>query len=1004
MHCSLCKLDSINHHFSFERVNCSLQTKVIACVATFFAGLLINEASRNFLYRVVKWSTSSLPPFKTLFSYRVHYWEIEKTINENFDAGCSRAIEELTPEEVLHLALKSIVPAQIDDNKKLQEETDQIIRTFDPNTSSLKQTPIEKRASLVYHFASQLSLLISDITGSFFDIPDLIHKVQSYPKNLASVLFAFSLPISFHYLWKTLRPIFETIFGDLELFEQTHLRKFTLLALFITVVTYLCMRNEKAKSIIDYGEKFRFNQFPHMHLDEIPSFTKKIEEVRTAIRARSHILIWHEEGAKGSLSYFLKTLSEIALTGRRGFNEEMFHCWEVDLTNIIARCTSLEEVQDEWNKLVTRVHQAGNPYLYIPDYFRFVQSSDDKSISSGPESLEQRLAKRMKDDVTHRKIRLITTGTRQDNENMAHSNTFFSRIQVPYVTPRDLEEVMKQVYCPRDRWDAICIKNRVVNALIGIGERFELAPELPEEFHEHIFDAFRGIEGSRQVLPMLKDCVIYDWSEVDDLLFMMAKYQIAFEEDEFLTNLNQEFSGKISYQERRILDEQGKIREEWRNEFLNLYKTTQQKLEQTGAENFRIWNRIQEGWGKKLDAYRELKNQLLERWWIYRQNNQSMSIPLVRETAKKLCLLDKVFMPELQKKIKEEKKNLKGFATTASYNEIIERLQEHEKNLLGFPTVRELRRLWHLSDILNTRIRRRPEVVDEVIKNINQWRQRATDSDRKSTGPVFVFVGPPGTGKSTAAEEIATALQSTHRLVEAPLRDNYKSWNVPSFYRKGRLDKKMLKEIVQFIRDKKTGIVILEEFDIIEDREAIKQILELIGDASMHITPPDSHTDEETVREEVDRRNIIFILNANFADLKLEGDFQANKKLVEDNVRIKYGKEGAFIDRLWEIIPFSPLTGEVIAEYIDLYFQGAIESYKVLKGTVDVDDTVKEHFLSEAYNSINKLSLRSLKRNIERFVADKLFRNIPLSLKPWKAILTLDECRIEEEPLLPLLK
>ena len=77
-----------------------------------------------------------------------------------------------------------------------------------------------------------------------------------------------------------------------------------------------------------------------------------------------------------------------------------------------------------------------------------------------------------------------------------------------------------------------------------------------------------------------------------------------------------------------------------------------------------------------------------------------------------------------------------------------------------------------------------------------------------------------------------------------------------------------------------------------------------------------------------------------------------------------------FLNRIDEIVTFSPLTKDELRKIIDLMLKDIVTSLAEQGATIDVTDTAKEIILDEGYDV--KYGARPLKRAIQKLVEDKL--------------------------------
>jgi ATP-dependent Clp protease ATP-binding subunit ClpB len=277
-------------------------------------------------------------------------------------------------------------------------------------------------------------------------------------------------------------------------------------------------------------------------------------------------------------------------------------------------------------------------------------------------------------------------------------------------------------------------------------------------------------------------------------------------------------------------------------------------------------------------------------------------------------------------------------------------------------------KLLRLEDILHERVVGQDEGVRKVADAI--LRSRAGIRDPKRPIGSFMFLGPTGVGKTELAKALAEALfddeknliridmseymekYSTSRLIGAP----------PGYvgYDEGG-------QLTEAVRRKPYSVVLFDEIEKAHP-DVFNILLQVLDDGRI----TDSHG------RTVDFKNTIIIMTSNLgSDIILDGiengEISAKaRELVGELLRRSFRPE--FLNRLDEIIYFSPLSREHIMKITELAVASLAERLSEQRLTVNITDSAKEFVIASAYDPI--YGARPLKRflqsEIETLIAKKI--------------------------------
>ena len=280
----------------------------------------------------------------------------------------------------------------------------------------------------------------------------------------------------------------------------------------------------------------------------------------------------------------------------------------------------------------------------------------------------------------------------------------------------------------------------------------------------------------------------------------------------------------------------------------------------------------------------------------------------------------------------------------------------------------EREKLLHLDEILHRRVIGQDEGVTKVTNAI--IRSRAGIRDPKRPIGSFIFLGPTGVGKTELAKALSEALfddeknvvridmseymekYSTSRLIGAP----------PGYvgYDEGG-------QLTEAVRRKPYSVVLFDEIEKAHP-DVFNVLLQVLDDGRI----TDSHG------RTVDFKNTIIIMTSNLGgDVLLEGI--ENGKIAE-NARtrvteiLKRSFRPEFLNRLDEIIFFSPLSKDDVRAIVDICLDSLSGRLSEQRIKIEVTDAAKDFIIDSSYDPI--YGARPMKRYIQSTVETLVARKI----------------------------
>jgi len=361
-----------------------------------------------------------------------------------------------------------------------------------------------------------------------------------------------------------------------------------------------------------------------------------------------------------------------------------------------------------------------------------------------------------------------------------------------------------------------------------------------------------------------------------------------------------------------------------------------------------------------------------------RSEIESVSAEIERAEAKydlaKAAELKYGKLPTLKKELEEAEKQDEQVSSESLLRNAVndEEIAKIVARWTGIPIAKliegEREKLLGMETILHKRVIGQDEGVTKVANAI--IRSRAGIRDPKRPIGSFMFLGPTGVGKTELAKALAEALfddeknliridmseymekYSTSRLIGAP----------PGYvgYDEGG-------QLTEAVRRKPYSVVLFDEIEKAHP-DVFNILLQVLDDGRI----TDSHG------RTVDFKNTIIIMTSNLgSDIILDGikDGKISEEargLVGELLRRSFRPE--FLNRLDEIIYFSPLTREDVRKITDITVASLSDRLSESRITVKITDRAKDYIIDSSYDSL--FGARPLKRflqsEIETLIAKKI--------------------------------
>ena len=280
----------------------------------------------------------------------------------------------------------------------------------------------------------------------------------------------------------------------------------------------------------------------------------------------------------------------------------------------------------------------------------------------------------------------------------------------------------------------------------------------------------------------------------------------------------------------------------------------------------------------------------------------------------------------------------------------------------------EVKKLVTMEDRLRQRVVGQDTALERVSNAIR--RSRAGLSDPKRPIGSFIFLGPTGVGKTELARALAEFLfDDEHALVRIDMSEYMERHAVsrligapPGYvgYEEGG-------QLTEQVRRRPYSVILFDEIEKAH-QDVFNILLQIMDDGRL--------TDGQG--RVVDFKNTIIIMTSNIGSTYLQAenmrsaeDFARATELVMQALHGHFKPE--FLNRVDDIIVFTPLGKEQLVKIIDLRLEDLRRLLADRKISIELTDAAKDLLFTEGFDP--NFGARPLKRAIQKLIQD------PLALK-----------------------
>lgn len=315
----------------------------------------------------------------------------------------------------------------------------------------------------------------------------------------------------------------------------------------------------------------------------------------------------------------------------------------------------------------------------------------------------------------------------------------------------------------------------------------------------------------------------------------------------------------------------------------------------------------------------------------------------------KAAKLQHATIPQLQKQLKELEESERPSEWMVEESVTENEIAEVVSRQTGIPVAKlvqgEREKLLHLADTLHKRVIGQDEAVDAVANAV--LRSRAGLQDPSKPLGSFMFLGPTGVGKTELAKALADDLfDSEKHMIRIDMSEYMEKASVSRLVgaAPGYVGYEEGGQLTEAVRRNPYTIVLFDEIEKAHP-DVFNILLQVLDDG--RLTDGQGRT--------VDFKNTILIMTSNLGSEILLDSSESDGK-ISDETKEKVMKlaqshfKPEFLNRIDDIIMFSPLTLGVIEKIVDKFIDQLSSRLKSQEIELSIDDKAKEFIAKEGYD------------------------------------------------------
>ena len=262
---------------------------------------------------------------------------------------------------------------------------------------------------------------------------------------------------------------------------------------------------------------------------------------------------------------------------------------------------------------------------------------------------------------------------------------------------------------------------------------------------------------------------------------------------------------------------------------------------------------------------------------------------------------------------------------------------------------------------------------DQAINAVSNAIVRARSGLKDASKPIgsFIFLGPTGVGKTELAKALSEAMfDDENHMIRIDMSEYMEKYSVSRLIgaAPGYVGYEEGGQLTEAVRRMPYSVILFDEIEKAHP-DVFNILLQVLDDGRL----------TDSMGRTVDFKNTIIIMTSNIGSqylidgLKDDGTIdEENKNLVEESLRTSFKPE--FLNRIDDIVMFSPLTSDQVYNIIDLQVNEIRKRLKDLNIDLEISPAAKEYILDHSYDV--EYGARPVKRYLQTNVETKLGRLI----------------------------
>ena len=278
-------------------------------------------------------------------------------------------------------------------------------------------------------------------------------------------------------------------------------------------------------------------------------------------------------------------------------------------------------------------------------------------------------------------------------------------------------------------------------------------------------------------------------------------------------------------------------------------------------------------------------------------------------------------------------------------------------------------KLVRLAEVLHERVVGQDEAVGAVADAVLRARAGLKDPNRPIGS--FIFLGPTGVGKTELCKTLAESLfDSEENMIRLDMSEYMEKHTVARLIGAppGYIGYDEGGQLTEAVRRKPYSVILFDEIEKAH-QDVFNVLLQIMDDGRL----TDSHG------RTVDFKNTIIIMTSNHgSQILLEGITESGQlqEGVRDQVMstLRAGFKPEFLNRVDEIVLFTPLLLEEIKQVVDLLLQRLQDRLRDRKIDLELTEEARSFIAREAYDPV--YGARPLRRYLQTHIESMLARRI----------------------------